>query len=195
MICIVISSFLAIELLRKEDVVFNARDIYILSIVNALILSAASVYGIRISYVLMLIWISYIAFVDYVTCYVYDAMEYYGVLIVIMGIVDLFLYNKIESIQTVLLVRLIIVIIFAVTERAGCYGRGDTEIFAVLSVVYHNPCYIILIFGMSVGLFVLRYSGEIIGNRGKLKSQKPFIPSIYMANLLLTLHLIITSQS
>ena len=195
MICIVISSFLAIELLRKEDVVFNARDIYILSIVNALILSVASVYGIRISYILMLIWISYIAFVDYVTCYVYDAMEYYGVLIVIMGIRDLFLYNNIESIQTVLLVRLIIVIIFAVTEKAGCYGRGDTEIFAVLSVVYHNPCYIILLFGMSVGLFVLRYSGEIIGNRGKLKSKKPFIPSIYMANLLLTMHLIITSQS
>ena len=42
----------------------------------------------------MLIWISYIAFVDSVTCYVYDAMEYYGVLIVIMGIRDLFLYNK-----------------------------------------------------------------------------------------------------
>ena len=179
MICILINSFLTIELLRKENVMFNLRDIYILSIVNALILLVTSVYGIRISYVLMLIWISYIAFVDYVTCYVYDAMEYYGVLIVIMGIVDLFLYNKIESIQTVLLVRLIIVIIFAVTERAGCYGRGDTEIFAVLSVVYHNPCYIILIFGMSVGLFVLRYSGEIIGNRGKLKSQKPFIPSIF----------------
>lgn len=193
MINIIFNSYLTTKVLKHEDIAMEKRYIYNMAFLNGMILVLSSVYEIRLLNILMLVWLSYIAFVDNMTCFVYDCMEYYGVIIMIAGLTELFDGGLAKCFERLVL-TLIMVVLFIIGEKAGCYGKGDTDIFAVLCIVYPKQIYVAGIFILSVCLFVLRYAGEIIMNRGRLGERKPFIPSIYMGNVLMTVYLIASSQ-
>lgn len=155
-------------------------------------------------YILYLMWLMVIAYVDYYTGYVYVKMEYAVIAPVILCIICLFntSYNK-EYIEGLAVSVCIISALLKIVSKAGWFGEGDSDvlicssIFLSVGTALHDEgvsdvVYIVMdniianmfFISFSGFLFFIRYIGIIKLKKLSLKEKKPFIPSIYMAGVI-----------
>lgn len=155
-------------------------------------------------YILFLMWLMVMAYVDYYTGYVYVKLEYSVIAPVILCIICLFntSYNK-EHIEALAISVCIISALLKISSKAGWIGEGDIDVLICSSVflsagtALHNGgisdvTYIVVdniitnMFYISFAgfFFFVRYIGFIKIKKLSLKERKPFIPSIYMAEVI-----------
>lgn len=155
-------------------------------------------------YILYLMWLMVMAYVDYYTGYVYVKMEYAVIAPVILCIICLFnsSYNK-EYIEALALSVCIISALLKISSKAGWIGEGDIDVLICSSVflsagtALHNEgisdvaCIVMdniitnmFYISFSGFLFFIRYIGTIKLKKLSLKERRPFIPSIYMAGVI-----------
>lgn len=138
----------------------------------------------RMPYVLCAFWLSGIAYVDYLTCNVYEIMEYYAVVPVIISVVKI-LRSGVPHAVSVLLIILVTVIAYYIMSKAGLFGEGDSDVLAVVCVVYSDAYNNCTFFVLVMCLFLARNIVHIVKNRGRLCGVKALIPSIYMGYILM----------
>ena len=155
-------------------------------------------------YILYLIWLMVIAYFDYYTGYVYVKMEYAVITPVILCIICLFntSYHK-EYIESLAVSVCIISALLKIGSKAGWFGEGDSDVLicssvfmsartalyneGVLDITYivmDNVIANMFLISFSGFLFFVRYIGIIKLRKLTLKEKRPFIPSIYMAEII-----------
>lgn len=198
-------------LMKKRTIIYMCTYLLTQMIVVALSVLNGDVF--TAVYVLYLVWLMTIAYVDYATGYVYVAMEYAVIAPVVGSLVlvakDFLLYNK-TSVNLLICCSfgsiLIMILFVCLLGRCGCFGDGDVDVLAVSLLIlvcrhlhfnqeifYSNyahvitECFICQIqyVYITVLLFILRYQKSINWKKFQLDGSRPFVPSIYMTSIML----------
>lgn len=192
MIGILFTIIMMFKIIRTEELKCNNKDTFIISflavavlIIN-LICSVVCKNASYYIYSLCFSWLLLLAYIDKMCGYVYEAMEYCGGIITVLSILEIILRYK-EDALVKLTILLLFVLIFYVLAKLNIFGAGDADVLAVVFTVFSEMYVNILLYYISLLLFIIRYFKEIIMNRGRLKGGKPFVPSIYMAYVLFIL--------
>lgn len=142
------------------------------------------------------IWLMQLAYVDYYTGFVYDCMVYSGIPIVIAALLYICI-NYREAVIPIMVAVMCTIIPLIIAGIIGCIGGGDEEVMVIGAVLntlwfvengYMNTFeillqnYIVIYIGILV--FVIRYCRCIEWRRCRLKKAYPFLPSVFMADVI-----------
>lgn len=170
------------EMKKSHFIIFLATSIVCAVITLSYITVSGMVYN--VPYILCAFWLLGVAYVDYITCNVYEIMEYYAIVPVILSIVKL-LYCDMPHAVSELIIMLATVIVYYIMAKKGLFGEGDSDVLSVVCVVYSKAYYNCIFFVLVMYLFLARNFVHIIKNRGRLGGVKPLIPSIYMGYVIM----------
>lgn len=147
-------------------------------------------------YILYIIWLMGLAYVDYKTGYVYCRMCMSGIIPAAICIVKL-LTNHAGILLPVLLCIVIMIVFVRFLGSFRIVGEGDADVFVITSIVNSvyfaengicdfvslliNNC-ILLYFAML--LFTVRYVRRIDWRHMRLDKCYPLLPSVYMSTII-----------
>lgn len=187
---VIFNSLALYNIIRHEGLAIGKIHYIVFCAVNFVCAAAALSYIIagnaaeNAPYVLCALWLAGIAYVDYISCSVYDIMEYYAAVPVTLSVVMLAGSGTPNAVYK-LLIMLATVILYGIMARAGLFGEGDGDVLAAVCAVYSDELYNCVFFAAAMLLFLLRNAPSIIKNRGRPGGIRPLIPSIYMAYVII----------
>lgn len=148
-------------------------------------------------YIFYIIWLVVLAYVDYLTGYVYCRMCKVGLFPVLVCLVKLL--TKYRWDITPALVCIIAMVCFVrLLGLTGCIGGGDADVFVITSVV--NTLYLLekgitglfslllyncIFIYLAMGLFIIRYFRKIDWKHMKMDRSYPLLPSVYMSTVIM----------
>mgnify|MGYP006920895741 CR=1 FL=1 len=166
-------------------------------------------------YILYLMWLMVMAYVDYYTGYVYVKMEYAVMVPELLCILCLMCsQNSKEYIEATAVSVCMVSVLLKVSSKAGWFGEGDCDVLICSSVflstgtalysegaaeavhiIMDSMVVNMLYISISGFLFLLRYIKSVKLKTFSLKARKPFIPSIYMTGVVFLLYFICLDSS
>lgn len=195
---------------KKDHTIWRCHMVWYLGICTALYMSAGiyflclgDIYSfLRIYY---LSWLMVMAYVDYRTGYVYNCMEYTVIFPLLLCLVCIYNTKDCSMYAAVFgVAEVIYAVVIQIFTHMGCMGEGDRDILIVNSVIMstgiinnmdeiHTQVYMVMeciadnmVFSMlASGLFVIRNIRYIKLKKLRLKKSRPFLPSIYMAAVIM----------
>lgn len=192
MIGILFTSKKMFEIVKKDNLKCRDSEVYIISAMSVVCLIINLIYLLyvrRYEYIIVAIcfsWLLLLAYIDKMSGYVYEVMEYYGVIIAIGAVIELIVYNR-ENAMAKMIILLILAVLSYLAGKMNIFGMGDADVLAVVFLVLSDFYIIIMFYSVTVFLFIIRYIRLLIYNKGKIKGGEPLIPSIYMAYVLFIL--------
>ena len=142
-------------------------------------------------YVLYIIWLMSLAYVDYKTGYVYSRMSVAGIIPACICIVRLITDYR-DNICDAFGCILVMILLARLAGHFNLAGGGDSDVLVITSVV--NTVYLIengILYLFSTGrvyfsilLFILRHIKHVNWRRMKMDRGYPLLPSIYMSTVI-----------
>lgn len=135
-------------------------------------------------YILCAFWLACVAYADHVTCNVYEIMEYYAVIPIMLTAVNI-ISNGMENILPKLAAVLVTVTVYDLMAKFRIYGEGDGDVLSVVCAVYFDAYYNCIFFCLVMIVFVLLNFRYVIKKNGGSGGVRPLIPSIYLGYILM----------
>lgn len=167
---------------KNRFIIFLVFNLLSSVIVFAYIFSCGLLYC--LPYILCAFWLSGVAYADYVSCNVYEIMEYYAVIPILLSILNI-INNGTSYALPKLGAALVTVAAYGIMAKAGVFGEGDSDILSAVCIVYFDAYYNCIFFGLVMVLFVIRNFGYAVKNRVMHGNVRPLVPSIYMGYILM----------
>ncbi len=180
----------------KSYAVVIYMGLYVVSSLFSIVHCVNDLCVIKVSYVSYLNWLMTIAYIDYITGYVYENMEYAGLSSVVLCVIGICgLDIKLEIMLSVIVIILVFILLHFLLGKIGCYGEGDTDVFVInlvmntglmclfsdeINIFYNIIIFNILTICFVMLTFMLRYINIIDFKTLRLRERKPLVPSIYM---------------
>ncbi len=136
-----------------------------------------------VPYILCAFWLSGVAYADYISCNVYEIMEYYAVIPILLSVANILFCDTAHTMPK-LAAALVTVAAYETMAKFGFYGEGDSDVLSVVCVVYFDAYYNCIFFGLVMLLFVLKNFKHMVTGR-KTGVIRPLVPSIYMGYILM----------
>lgn len=147
-------------------------------------------------YVLYIIWLMSLAYVDYKTGYVYSRMSVAGIIPACICIVRLITDYR-DNICDAFGCILVMILLARLAGHFNLAGGGDSDVLVITSVV--NTVYLtengiistvalllynLILLYFSMLLFILRHIKHVNWRRMKMDRGYPLLPSIYMSTVI-----------